>query len=287
MSAARSGKMSLVMWVCGLLLWPGLASAWQTHVATAANTSGNSTYLDVYYANGNPNRLLLVTPVYNPTGASGVYNNHPIGVWYDAARGRWAIFNQDHATMPVGAAFSVSDGNASSNNVVHRAAAANISGHMTWLDNPYANGQPNAFVYVTANWNPGGVGGTYNSHPVGVWYDAVRGRWAIFNQDFAAMPEGASFNVVYLQASFVQTATAANTSSHVTFINNAQCNGNQTSTLFVTANWNPPGSAGVYNNHNLGTWYDTASGRWAIFNQDFGAMPPGASFNVWVLNVPW
>jgi hypothetical protein len=40
-------------------------------------------------------------------GGSGKYNNHPIGVWYDRDRSKWAIFNQDRAAMPVGADFNV------------------------------------------------------------------------------------------------------------------------------------------------------------------------------------
>ena len=42
--------------------------------------------------------------------------------------------------------------------------------------------------------------GTYNDHAIGVWYDDDRQRWAIFNQDLAAMPDGSAFNVVVLEA---------------------------------------------------------------------------------------
>jgi hypothetical protein len=83
---------------------------------------------------------------------------------------------------------------------VHRATPENLSQNSTYLDNPLANGDPNVVLYVTQNWNPGGVGGTYNGHPVGVWYDPSLQRWAIFNQDFEAMPEGAAFNVAVLGA---------------------------------------------------------------------------------------
>ncbi len=84
---------------------------------------------------------------------------------------------------------------------VHRAAPENIVNNSTYLDNALANGDPDAILYVTQNWNPGGSRGTYNDHPVGVWYDANRLRWAIFNQDLAAMPEGAAFNIVVLKDS--------------------------------------------------------------------------------------
>jgi hypothetical protein len=83
---------------------------------------------------------------------------------------------------------------------VHRATAENISADNTYLDSDVINDNPDAIVYVTPNWNPGGEGGTYNDHPVGVWYDGERSRWAIFNQDREAMPEGAAFNVFVLES---------------------------------------------------------------------------------------
>jgi len=79
---------------------------------------------------------------------------------------------------------------------VHRATPENVSDNSTYIDDPRANGHPDALLSVTQNWNPGGDGGTYNAHPVGVWYDAVAEKWAIANEDRAAMPEGAAFNVV-------------------------------------------------------------------------------------------
>jgi hypothetical protein len=83
---------------------------------------------------------------------------------------------------------------------VHRAAPGNISANSTYLDNDLINGDPNVVLYITQNWNPGGGDGTYNDHAIGVWYDDDRRRWAIFNQDLAAMPDGSAFNVVVLEA---------------------------------------------------------------------------------------
>jgi Short C-terminal domain len=78
---------------------------------------------------------------------------------------------------------------------VHSATAENITANSTYLDNPLINGDPDAIVYVTPNWNPEGSAGKYDNHPIGVWYDTRRKKWAIFNQDRAAMPKGADFNV--------------------------------------------------------------------------------------------
>lgn len=78
---------------------------------------------------------------------------------------------------------------------VHRATPENVSYNSTYIDDPRTNDRPDAVLSVTQNWNPGGSGGTYNDHPVGVWYDDGAKKWAIFNQDRAAMPVEAAFNV--------------------------------------------------------------------------------------------
>ena len=79
---------------------------------------------------------------------------------------------------------------------VHRATTENVSANSSYIDDPSTNDNPDAVLTVTQNWNPGGDGGTYNAHPIGVWYDASAEKWAIANEDRAAMPKGAAFNVV-------------------------------------------------------------------------------------------
>jgi hypothetical protein len=84
---------------------------------------------------------------------------------------------------------------------------------------------------------------------------------------------------------FIQTATASNTSGDSTYINNAATNGAPNAIVFVTANWNPNGACGcVYNDHPVGVWY--TGSQWAIFNEDRAAMPIGTSFNVWIFDAP-
>jgi hypothetical protein len=92
------------------------------------------------------------------------------------------------------------DGSAFDAVFIHRATPENISQNSTYLDNPLTNGDPNVILYVTQNWNPGGGAGTYNEHPIGVWYDDSRQQWAIFNQDRETMPDGTAFNVAVLEA---------------------------------------------------------------------------------------
>lgn len=165
------------------------------HRTAPENTNANSTYLDHPSANGNPDAFILIAPVWEPNG-SEVNNARPVGVWYNVERGRWAIYNQDLSPMPQEAVFNVSVSERSGGPLfVHRAEPEGAPDNSTYLDHPLTNGEPEAVLQVTPNWNPGGRGGIYDDHPVGTFYDPDEEKWAVFNQDAAPMPNGAAFNV--------------------------------------------------------------------------------------------
>jgi len=162
------------------------------HRATPGNSRGDYTYLSDPAANGDPNAVVLVTATLDQEDRT--YDDRNIGVWYEPEKQKWAIFNQDRAAIPPGTTFNVVVLR-SPEDAVHRAAPANTVAYSTYLDHPTANGNPDAVLVVTPNWNPGGGVGIYNDHPVGVRYDPDRRRWAVFNRDNARIPQGAVFNV--------------------------------------------------------------------------------------------
>jgi hypothetical protein len=254
----------------------GLAYKVFVHDVTQSNTSAGShvTRLEDAAINANPDAMLYVTANWNPPGQSGVYNNHPIGVWHNGSQ--WTIFNEDFADMPMGASFTVRVGGG----FLHEANASNIASHITYIDNPLTNNNPTARLTVTQNWGPGNAPGVYVNHDYGVWYNGS--QWAIFNQDFAPMPDGATFNILVGEG-FVHKASNANVTGHQTIIDNPLTNGRPDARLIVTQNWNPDGVGGTYNNHTVGVWYNGS--KWVIFNEDFAAMPKPAAFNVVVANV--
>lgn len=73
-----------------------------THYTSSSNIVGDYTTLDNPNINGQSGAMVFVT--HNFTN-SPMYWNHPLGVWYTGSR--WAIFNEDGATMPSGLAFNV------------------------------------------------------------------------------------------------------------------------------------------------------------------------------------
>ncbi len=88
---------------------------------------------------------------------------------------RWGIFNQDRVPVSAGSAFEVAV-RGESEALVHRATPENASANVTHVNDPLTYGKPEALISVTQNWNPGGGIGVYNDHPVGVRYDAERGK---------------------------------------------------------------------------------------------------------------
>jgi hypothetical protein len=171
--------------------------------ATTGNSGGDSTFLDNTLTNGRPQTRVLVTPVWNPGGTGGVYNNHPVGVWYDHTSNRWAIFNEDEADMTAGASFNVMLGNKPSGggaSTIQVATTANTGLDSTFISNPLTTGNPNAVVFETPNFNPNGVGGTYDRPATGIWWSGSNSQAAIFNQDGSAMPRNAAFNLIIFQS---------------------------------------------------------------------------------------
>jgi hypothetical protein len=77
------------------------------------------------------------------------------------------------------------------------ATAANIGGDSTIINNTLCNGDPNAILIVTPNWNPHGGPANYWNHTVGVYYTGS--NWAIFNEDLTTMPAGPAFNVLIIK----------------------------------------------------------------------------------------
>jgi hypothetical protein len=254
------------------------------HTSTAANVVDNWTYIDHPATNGHPDALLQVTQNWNPGGDDFKYNDHVIGVWYSNTASKWAIFNQDLADMPEGAHFNVLIPPDDATTFVHAVTAANTDGHITYLDHPALNDDPDAILLVTQNWNPGGVGGRYNDHPIQVWYAWTTNRWAIYNPDRADLSTGAAFNVLLPPAvgtiPLVHTATAGDITLNWTTIDHPITNGNPNAIVLVTQHWGPGGAVGQDNDHPVGAWYDSRTARWAIFNQDLADMPEDAAFNV-------
>jgi hypothetical protein len=215
---------------------------------------------------------------------NGVYDNHPLGVFYSAPN--WYIFHEDRTPIQSGAAFNVILA-AGDGGFVQVATSANTHSNDTLIDDPGLNGQPGARLFVTPDWNPdGNLRGVYNDHPLGVGYNRLVGRWYIFNQDGAPIPSGSAFNVqsfgpsLYDIAVGTHYATSANSYGDYTVIDNPY-SGSATpdALVWVTSEFIPSltlGGSGVSDAHTIGVFYDGS--HWCIFHQDGTPIPNGAAF---------
>jgi hypothetical protein len=171
----------------------------------------------------------------------------------------------------------------------HTATDANSRGDYTYISDPAIDGDPDAVVLVAESTDGRNARGASYDHNIGVWYEgANEKKWAIFNQDRAAIPAGATFEVIILQAyeTFVHYAKLDNTVGNRTYLDNPLTNEEPDALLTVTQNWNPGGGRGVYNDHPIDVVYDADIRKWAIYNRDGAPMPDGAAFNIAVSGVP-
>lgn len=300
-----------------------------TWTTTTTNVSGDSTVINNAITNGDPNAVLLVSHNLNPDPMIGItctclYNDIPVGVWYNSSSQRWEIFNEDLSAMTVGLTFNVAAWSApftdtTNGRTVYTHVAGTGSGFdYTDISNSMTNNNPNANVVVTPVWNPASSGTTVlNDHPVGVWYHKLTrgsvGHWSIFNEDGTAMPTNAAFNVYVSSANAangwtgtVLVSTSTNTVSNYTVMHTGLSN--VPGFLWVTPDYNPGACTNsLYCNvtyttctgqpfcniifdHNVGVWFDGYgdSSGWhgdlSVYTEDGTPMPINVAFNVLQIN---
>lgn len=153
---------------------------------------------------------------------------------------------------------------------VHRATTENTKGAATRLLEGGLGNKTDWVFAITQNWNPPGSAGVYNPHPIGIQRNAD--GWYVVNLDGAAIPAGASFNVLAVppgQDAYVHTASASSISGNWTTIANSASNQN----LIVT-----PFANGTTPAKPIGLW--APQSQWNIFTQDRSPMPIGAAYHV-------
>jgi hypothetical protein len=265
------------------------------HTASALNILGDSSTLNNPATTDRPLDLVFATHNWNPGGEGGLYNDHAVGIYYQASvsglgpagvtPGRWALFNEGGAAFGEGLAYNIMVTPPSDRAFFHTTNATNTTGGSTYIDNEWLNGRLDRIPFILHNHSPNSVyAGVDVTAPLGIDYDALQLQWAIFTEDGSALPEGVTFNVmVGLPGAtvFTHTASVDNTASNYTYIDRPLANGHPNALILVTQNLNPDGLGfGVINNHHVGVFYDTGAEKWAIYNEDHANIPIGTGFSV-------
>lgn len=144
---------------------------------------------------------------------------------------------------------------------VSGASSNNWTAKESILDHAALNGQPNAKVFIMADWGPAS-GGLGNDHPLFVEYG--NGRWRIVNGDGGAMSAGYHFNVLVVPEhcphAFVHEAAWNTLQQNRTYLDHPACNGKPDARLLVTA------ASKDNRMRPIGVSYDQLRSRWFIFN---------------------
>lgn len=168
------------------------------------------------------------------------------------------------------------------NMFVHTATAGNISADASYIDHPDLNGNPNAEILVSHNWNPPGSGGVYNDNNTGVFYSNGQSKWGVYNESGAAMIQGTSYNVYIGSGDVVlHIADLANQATNPVYsvINHPDLNGNPNAKIVLTTYYNPNS---LRNDHTYAVWYNNTTDRWNIFPEDLSNLPLDTAFFIGV-----
>lgn len=157
-------------------------------------------------------------------------------------------------------------------------AGGNTSGAVLTLSNPALDGKPALKLIINQRY---GGSGTLNNHPVGVFYDPIQKKWEIMNEDGAAIPNGAIFNVLLPAAATRVNAGTLNSFADRTFFPLEKKNAN--ALLIETHVINPFPTVGgtltgVKPSRNVGFYFNllppagtkatAEQGSWSIYNED-------------------
>ena len=90
-------------------------------------------------------------------------------------------------------AYNLADVTGAAGASLQTSASNNINNDNFAINDPIANGNPKAIVFVSNNGTPPGATPSDNNHGVGVYYNGS--SWCIFNEDQTVMAAGLAYNV--------------------------------------------------------------------------------------------
>jgi hypothetical protein len=153
---------------------------------TRSTTNGglpHGVQIDDPALNGRPDAVLVAGRLAT-AGASA----SALGVWYDGAR--WWLYNEDGASMAAAETFAYAEGSALGGHVVHT-QANDFLGIGVYVDDARVNGKSSAVVIPQHEF-----GQAVNASALGVWYDAARGQWVVYNENGSALAAGQKIHYV-------------------------------------------------------------------------------------------
>lgn len=154
---------------------------------------------------------------------------------------------------------------------LHRDTSTNPANHVSVVSWPVIDGDAAARTLFTPFLNPDGGAGIANPSHTGIYYAGT--QWAVFNQGFADMPQGAGFNLFRPDSRHTAThvTTAASQSGFATIIDQPLLNDRPNRIVLASPYW-----TSTYFNAPFGVAY--LGPRWLIVNAADAAVPTFVNF---------
>ncbi|MBN23121.1 MAG: hypothetical protein CL678_17685 [Bdellovibrionaceae bacterium] len=166
------------------------------HKATAANSSGASTFLDgiSHPEIMDPNTKIIVTQRLDISGfISDPSNDNVIAVTYNESEGVWAIINTNGSAIPNGARFNVLIPGNQGTSFIHQVDTSGLGGGRVF-DHPDAANE-NARFFITPVYEEGSV---VTGHRVSVNFGGfieLGYRWNVRKEHASGLSQGEKFHV--------------------------------------------------------------------------------------------
>jgi hypothetical protein len=255
-----------------------------THIVSAANTPVPShTVITHPLLDGFYDARPILTSVWNYGSNPGVDDNHPVGLKFGIDfNGVWSIVALDGGALPMGAQFNIDV-------APHSDTGQFVAPHVpafrrSIIASSFLNHDSQALLFPV--W-----GGNVQDGPstVGSYYNAASGSWVLSNMSPIQMPDDSDYFVRFISSpgSFSSLAQrvvsdSSNTFGESLFLDNS-FKLNAFSRVFVSPIWAPGPSQFAPDGPEvaapLGLWW--TGSQWAIWRQDWQAIPAGAAFNVY------
>lgn len=242
------------------------------HTSDPVNSSGgDGTIMDHPLLNNNPNARPIVSHVWN-----GVVNNKISGVYYDAAAGRWLIYNEDSSVHTQNAKYMVyvPDSNYS---IQHLATSTNVINAASVITNPLLDNQPNRNAVVTHVY----VNERINKN-IGL-YNYGGSKRGVFFEDLTAFIHPSTYHVAVAGESAIQTfrikSDAINTPFDCVRLDHPLLNNNPNAKLVYSHMWD-----GDYLDHVTYLYFNPSIVKWVICSEDSTDIPLGNVFDVFILD---
>jgi hypothetical protein len=154
---------------------------------------------------------------------------------------------------------------------LHRDTSPNASNHVSVVPWPVIDGDSAARTLFTPFRNPDGGAGITNPSHTGIYYAGT--QWAIFNQGFADMPQGAAFNLVRPGQRHTAThvTTAASQAGFTTVLDQPLLNGRPDRIVLASPYW-----SSTYFNAPFAVAY--LGPQWLIVNAANAPIPTFVNF---------